>query len=181
MKDTIYNSRIHFELSIFTRIQFEFAIFFANSLFVSRIHFQFTNYLAMHYLFRKSLLIRYFFSRINIEFTIYFAISLWVHYFFCESCQIPKFRICIADSLSIHFRFREFLLNWLSLSRIQFEFLFLREYTFKSIWIHYLFRANLLWIHYLFRKFTFNALSISWIHFHFHFKFTIFFAKITFN
>ena len=162
MKDTIYNSRIHSELSIFTRIQFEFAIFFANSLFVSRIHFQFTNYLAMHYLFRKSLLIHYFF----------FANLHWIYYLFCDFIMSSllflrihfKFRICIADSLSIHFRFREFISNWLSLSRIQFEFLFLREYTFKSIWIHY-----------LFREFTFNELSISWIHF--HFKFTIFFAN----
>ena len=65
--------------------------------------------------------------------------------------------------------FREFTMNPLSISRIQYE---PTIYLANSLWIDYLFREycmNLLSI----RRFTMNSLSFSWI----HHKFIVYFAN----
>ena len=84
-----------------------------------------------------------------------------------------RFIICYANSLFIHYHFREFTLN----SK------FSREFTMNSlsvIRIHYrfiTFFANSLWFHYHFRKRNMNWLSVK----RNHFEFAIYFANILLN
>ena len=97
-----------FRESIFNSISF-FAIpcfrkFITNSQTCSQIHFKFT--LS---------------SRIHYQFTIFFADSLWILF---ESF------ICFPNALSIHHLFREWTLNLLSSSRINFEFFILSRIHF---------------------------------------------------
>ena len=95
---------------------------------------------------------------------------------------MTQFNIFFTKSLSIHYLFREFTFNSLSISRIHFQFTI---FFAKSLSIHYLFResksnslpllriyfqftiyfANSLSIHYLFCEFTFKSLSFSRNHF----------------
>ena len=83
-------SRIYFENTFFSSIDYVFTIFFANFILVllSQIDFDFTVYFA------NLLWINYFFRRINMnslsstkihyEFIILLAYSHWIYSFFCE-------------------------------------------------------------------------------------------------
>ena len=120
------------------RIQYEFPIFFANSLtipfelsllwihhlfreftFNSRIHFEFISFSRIHNLFFELTLNSLFFpeftfnslftSRIHFQFTI----SLRIHFL------VREFTISFANSLRIHYFFQEFFIDSLYVSDIQ--------------------------------------------------------------
>ena len=121
---------------------FFFREFSIDSLFFSWIHYQFTIFSRTHY---ES----FNFSRIDPEFTISFANSLSIHYLFRESTM---------NSLC----FRELTMNPLIFSRIHFEFTIFFVFT---LWIHYLLRQFVTLsvsrlIHYFFRKFSLYLLSL---------------------
>ena len=118
-----------------------------NSLGVSLIFYEFPIFFLE---FTMNLL---YFSRIYYEFTLFFANSSCFH------------SLSIADSVRIHFRFREFV----SYSRKYHELIIC--FTIRSLsvsWIYYVFIiyfADSLLINYLFREVTKNSLSVSRIHF----------------
>ena len=58
-----------------------------------------------------------------------------------------------ANSLWIHYFFREFAINFVSITRIYYGFILLLE--------------NWLWIHYLWCKYTMDSLPFSWIDYEF--------------
>ena len=94
-----------------------------------------------------------------------------------------KITICSANSLCIHYFFRELTMNSLffswkycgstmffanSLWSIVYgSIIFFRECTINSLSVSRIlfFFANLLWIHYLFREFTMISQSVSWIYY----------------
>ena len=133
----------NFPIRCFLRIHF-------NSLSYSRIHFQFTIYFAnldsIHDFFRETTSNSLSFYRIHFQFTIYFANSLSFH-----------FQFTIFFEISLLF-FREFTFKSLSFSRIDFQFTIFfmdslsihdlfREFIFISLsfsWIHYQFTTSFL-------------------------------------
>ena len=94
------------------------------------------------------------------------AISLWIHYPFWVTTlnSLWNHQETILKSLCYHYRFLNFTMNSLSLSRIHLESMFHYEFTICF--------AYFLWIHHLLRDFTMNLLYISGI----HFEYTICFA-----
>jgi len=105
-------SRIHWGFINWSRIHFEFTIFFANLV-------------CTDYFFRELTLNSLSPSRIH-----WGSINL--------SRIDPEFTIPCANSLSIHYLCSEFTINSLSLSQIQYGSINFFAY---SLWIHYLFRV----------------------------------------
>ena len=117
----------------FSRLYFEFIIFFAKILWI---HFLFCEYtlnpwsffktsLWIHYLFREFRMKSLFFAKIYFEFMIF-------HY---------EFIIVFANSLWIQYLFSEFTLNSLFFSRIDFESIIFSRLYYDFI----IFFANPLW------------------------------------
>ena len=80
--------------------------------------------------------------------------SLWIQFF-------------VANSLFIHYHFRDITMNPPSLSRIIYKLTIILA---NSLWIYYeftIFLANTPWIHHLFRKHTISSLFVNllWINF----------------
>ena len=95
-------------------------------------------------------------SKINDKYTIFFANSLWMHY---------RFR----DFIWIHYLSRVFTMNALSSSRIQKNRLALSRFYYKYAF----YITNSILIYYLYRDFTLKMLYIS----RFHCVFAIFIGK----
>ena len=91
------------------------------------------------------------FSRMNKWLTLFFANSFCIHY---RLRELTIFKICFVNLLHIHYIFREFTYDLLSVPRIDFQC----TIYFANYLLHYLLR-ELRWIYYLFRKFTLNFLS----------------------
>ena len=139
-------SRIYFEFTIFSRIYFEFTIFFCkftlNFLFAYSLTIPFEfNSLWIHYLFHEftynSLWIQFAMNSLSIsrirESTfnsipssrIHFSLFIFsrIHFQFTVFSRIQQwFIIFLVKSLMIDLLFREFTMNFLSSSRIHFEF-----------------------------------------------------------
>ena len=92
------------------------------------------------------------FSRMNKWLTLFFANSFCIHY---RLRELTIFKICFVNLLHIHYIFREFTYDLLSVPRIDFQ---------CTIYF-----ANKLSNHYIYREFTSNELSFSRIHFDFTF------------
>ena len=117
-------SQIHY----FSRFQWKFIIFFANSLSFSRIFYKLTIYFAIsfwiHYLFRKI--------------TVCFANSPWIHFFPRNHYEYTilswnkyKFTICFAISMLIHYLIIEITVNTLFFNMNSlFASLFHHKFTF---------------------------------------------------
>ena len=125
------------------------------------------------------------------EFTILFAISILIHYLFCEfgidSSSVPRITLSSLSVTRIHYPFRdqygsinfflnseliyyfsrEITLDQLSFPLIHYQFC---EFTLdpssvlRNQWEFIIKFVNYLWIYFNFRKFTLNLLQVSRIH-----------------
>ena len=122
-------------------IHYVFIIYFANSLFLS-------NCMHSFYMFHPDKM----------------SFSTLCSYYVID---IDYVIICSANKLWIHYLFRYYTINSLSVSRILYLFCESTMFLANSLWIYLGFRnsrwifAKLLWIHCLFREFTINSLSLS--------------------
>ena len=141
LREFITNSQIHFTFMIFSRIYVEFTICFAY-------------FLSIHYLFREFTTDPLSLSRVYYKFTICFSNLLWIYYFSANWLWIHylvrefnfEFIIFFANSLWIQYLFRDFTMNSLSVSRIQYEFTICRELILNTLSFSqiYIFFPNLL-------------------------------------
>jgi len=144
------------------RINFEYTIFFANSL-------------SIDYLIREFNSSSFFLSRIQFEFTSHSLSFLRIDF---------ELFTCFVNLLRNHYLFREIIFNSLSCSRIQSDNLVFFGISLQIVYLFREFNSDPLFlIHYLVPEFTLNSQSFSRIYYEFTiiftiiFKFTIVFAN----
>ena len=137
--------------SIFSRTYFKFTISLVNSL-------------GIHYFFHDFTIMTPLIVRV---FTLNLLFLSRIHYGSINFSRIgSEFTISFANSLSIHYLFRESTINSLSVRELIMNPFSLSEFTLDSlsIWRTISF-ANSLWIPYLFQEFIINSLSFWRIHY----------------
>ena len=137
--DTLSILRIPLK-SIFSRNNYEFTVYFANSLWIHAFSFTLFRYYEKT---MDTLLI----SQIHFKFTILYPKSLWLHYLRPE-INLNSLSASPNNLKSSLFR------------RNHYDFTTFLENHYKPAICFRIF----LWIHYLFRDFTLNSLSFSRIH-----------------
>ena len=179
-----------------------FRVYNFKSLYISRIQYEFalyfTNKLWIYYLFHGFTMNLLSFARINYDCTIFWRIQ-WIFYeytvFIANLIRIIRvfrditsyslwnynflreFTLNSLSILRIHYLWRDFTINSFGVSRIHYEstinftnmicVLYTHEYiknALSSTLSHYHF-ASLLWIHYFSREFIINSVSVPRIHY----------------
>ena len=118
------------------------------------------------------------FPRINFEsnfglanLAIFFARIPWIYYLFRDNTMNSRFihelTISLVNSLSIHYRSRQFTMNSPSFPRIYYEYTLnfanklWNKFWYREFTVYF---AKISWINNLFRDNTINSLSISRMH-----------------